>query len=321
MPNTTTQAKPSANLVTWQNKTKWLHVSEAFDIGKLRFHAGYRTNGKATAQTLVYLDIPAARALFDAILRFNGRVDQKDHTYFGGSTRNGKTESRRMQVGWDDTKDKNPVGFHFKVGPGVRGKNGAVMPDSKAKPEETTAVSIFLDLPGARAMAAEILAQLLAYDVNNFAFMIQERRAETADRTGWAEGNEDSAQANPAVAPADQPSGPYQPEGYDDDIFAKEPPRHRKPQTPKLDLVDEGTLGTLENLLLQTYQDDDEYTKARADIFAQVKAGRGAEIDDTTQLTQAEALALIKGLGGAPNAPTVTEPETVTDEDGLETPF
>ena len=151
-----------------QNHRSWLHIDEAFDIGKVRIWIGNREHGKATGQSQAYLDIAGARVLFADL--FQHGAPKEEIAVFGGSVVDGALQSRIFSV-QEDPARKNPIIFAIAYGPGKRTKTGAIQPASK----QMARVSIFLDRLAARKLAGEVLGAIAAWEAATF---LERRQAE-----------------------------------------------------------------------------------------------------------------------------------------------
>jgi hypothetical protein len=137
-------------------KSKWLHIEDALDIGKLRLFAGdYERGQGARATTFHYLDVADARVLLND-LAWGKAVDYVEYKGTNGE----KPVSRVLKV--KNAGDK--VWFALETGPGEVVGEGAVKP--AGKPEVT--VNVPLTVWEARRLALAVLAHLAAWEVITF---------------------------------------------------------------------------------------------------------------------------------------------------------
>ena len=138
-------------------KSRFLHIEDALDIGKIRLFAGDYQKGKG-AKTLAvhYLDVADARVLLND-LAWGKAVD---YCEFKGSANGGEPTSRVLKVKTNGDK----TWFRLENGPGEVIGQGAVKP--KGEPE--TVVNVPLTTWEARRLAFEVLAHLDAWVVITF---------------------------------------------------------------------------------------------------------------------------------------------------------
>ena len=92
-------------------RTKWLHIEDALDIGKLRLFAGdYKKGEGAKVMAWHFLDVADARVLFSD-LAWGKAVD---YTEFKGTANGGEAVSRVLKVRTNGDK----VWFSLENGPG-----------------------------------------------------------------------------------------------------------------------------------------------------------------------------------------------------------
>lgn len=138
-------------------RTKWLHIEDALDIGKLRLFAGDYQKGKgAKAVAIHYLDVADTRVLLND-LAWGKAVDFCE---FKGTANGGEPISRVLKVRTNGDK----VWFRLENGPGEVIGQGAVKP--KGKPESV--VNVPLSVWEARKLAMAVLAHLDAWEVITF---------------------------------------------------------------------------------------------------------------------------------------------------------
>jgi len=138
-------------------KSKWLHVEDALDIGKVRLFAGdYQKGQGAKAVAWHYLDLADARVLLSD-LAWGKPVDYAE---FKGTANGGRAVSRVLKVKTNGDK----VWFALENGPGQVIGQGAVKP--AGKPDAV--VNVPLTTWEARRLALEVLAHLDAWTVITF---------------------------------------------------------------------------------------------------------------------------------------------------------
>jgi len=138
-------------------KSKFLHVEDSLDIGKVRLFAGDYVKGQGAKTTAVhYLDIADARVLFND-LAWGKPVDFCE---FKGSPNDGKPTSKVLKVKTNGDK----VWVRLENGPGQVIGQGAVKP--VGKPESV--VNIPFEPREARRLAMTVLAHLDAWTVITF---------------------------------------------------------------------------------------------------------------------------------------------------------
>jgi len=138
-------------------KSKWLHIEDALEIGKLRLFAGDYVKGKGAKATAIhYLDLADARVLLSD-LAWGKPVDFVE---FKGSANGGTPTSRVLKVRTNGDK----VWFGLENGPGQVIGQGAVKP--AGKPDAV--VNVPLTPWEARRLAMTVLAHLDAWTVIMF---------------------------------------------------------------------------------------------------------------------------------------------------------
>ena len=138
-------------------RSKWLHVEDALDIGKVRLFAGDYVKGQGAKATVIhYLDIEDARVLLND-LAWGKSVEYAE---FKGTANGGQAVSRVLKVKTNGDK----VWFALENGPGQVIGQGAVKP--AGKPDAV--VNVPLTTWEARRLALEVLAHLDAWTVITF---------------------------------------------------------------------------------------------------------------------------------------------------------
>ena len=141
-------------------RSRFLHVGDALDIGKVRLFAGEYRRGQGASVTAVhYLDAADARVLLSD-LAWGKSVD---YVEYKGSTNNGKGGlplSRVLKAKTNGDK----VWVRLENGPGQVLGEGAVKP--AGDPEAV--VNVPLTIWEARRLAYAVLAHLAAWEVVTF---------------------------------------------------------------------------------------------------------------------------------------------------------
>lgn len=148
-----TKQNPRKRPYSHVTRSRFLHLEDALDIGKIRLFAGeYRKGNGASATAHHFLDLDDARVLL-ADLSWGKKVEFTD--YKGTSNDNGP-QSRVLKIKSNGDK----VWFEIQNGPGEIIGKGAVKP--KGKP--ATAVSIPLTVWESRKLAHAALAYIRAWE-------------------------------------------------------------------------------------------------------------------------------------------------------------
>jgi hypothetical protein len=138
-------------------RSRFLHVEDALDIGKLRLFAGEYVKGQGAQATAVhYLDVADARVLLSD-LAWGKAVD---YCEFKGSANSGEPTSRVLKVKTNGDK----VWFRLENGPGEVIGQGAVKPKGNSE----SVVNVPLTIWEARKLAFTALAHLDAWEVVTF---------------------------------------------------------------------------------------------------------------------------------------------------------
>jgi hypothetical protein len=138
-------------------KSRFLHIEDALDIGKLRLFSGeYQRGQGATATAAHYLDLADARVLLND-LAWGKSVN---YTEYKGSANGDQAVSRVLRVKTNGDK----TWFQLQNGPGEVVGEGAVKP--KGDPE--TVVNVPFNIWEARRLAFTVLAHLDAWEVVTF---------------------------------------------------------------------------------------------------------------------------------------------------------
>ena len=138
-------------------RSKFLHLEDALDIGKVRLFAGDYVKGQGAKATAAhYLDVADARVLLND-LAWGKTVD---YCEFKGTLVGGQAVSRVLKVKTNDDK----VWVRLENGPGQVIGEGAVKPAGKP----TAVVNVPLTTWEARRLAMAVLAHLQAWEVATF---------------------------------------------------------------------------------------------------------------------------------------------------------
>lgn len=139
-------------------KTRFLHVEDALNIGKVRLFAGAYSPGQGmSSQTSHYLDIADARIVFHALLNGEQNFSYKEYKGTPPPSPKQAAVSRVLSV----AVKGDQVYIELKQGPGQVTPTGAITPNGRAETE----VNVSFKLGEARRLAAEALAYLHAWDV------------------------------------------------------------------------------------------------------------------------------------------------------------
>ena len=138
-------------------KSRWLHIEDALEIGKLKLFAGDYVKGQGAKATAIhYLDVADARVLFNDL----GWGKKVDYCEFKGTANGGQAISRVFKVKTSGDK----VWFRLENGPGQMIGEGAVKPAG----EPEAVVNVPLTVWEARRLARAVLAHLQAWEVITF---------------------------------------------------------------------------------------------------------------------------------------------------------
>ncbi|MBM3150035.1 MAG: hypothetical protein FJZ88_08460 [Chloroflexi bacterium] len=138
-------------------KSRFLHVEDALNIGKLRLFGGEYVKGKgATVLAWHYLDIEDARVLLSD-LAWGKPVN---YTEYKGSTNGGQAVSRVLKIKTNGDK----TWFTLENGPGEVIGKGAVKPAG----EPEAMVNVPFNVWDARRLAFTVLVHLDAWTVITF---------------------------------------------------------------------------------------------------------------------------------------------------------
>jgi hypothetical protein len=157
MPNTISTAPTRVRIHSHVTQSRFLHVEDALNIGKLRLWGGNYRRGQGTdSSAFHFLDLADARVIFTALAGGEANFSYKE--YKGTPPQKDQPAvSRVMSVA---AKGEN-VYIELKTGPGKLTNTGAITPNGPAVVE----VNVAFKLYEARRLAASVLAYLLAWDV------------------------------------------------------------------------------------------------------------------------------------------------------------
>jgi hypothetical protein len=157
MTNQTTLTYTRVRIHTHVTQSRFLHVEDALNIGKIRLFAGnYRRGQGMETYSHHFIDLADARVIFGALARGEQGFSHKE--YKGTPPQNGHAAvSRVLSIA---VKGEN-VYIELKTGPGKLTNTGAITPNGKAEVE----VNVGFKLYEARRMAASVLAYIHAWDV------------------------------------------------------------------------------------------------------------------------------------------------------------
>ena len=137
-------------------RTRFLHIEDCLDIGKLRLFAGEYQRGQGASVTAAhYLDVADARVLFND-MAWGKRLDYREYKGTNGD----KPTSRVLKV----KRNGDKVWIRLESGPGEVVGEGAIKPAG----EPEVVVNIPLTVWEARRMAFAVLAHLAAWEVVTF---------------------------------------------------------------------------------------------------------------------------------------------------------
>jgi hypothetical protein len=141
-------------------KTRFLHLEDSLEIGKVRFFAGaYQRGQGATATAVHFLDLADARVLFSD-MAWGKPLEFVD---FKGTTINGQPQSRVLKLRSKDDR----YWLEIQNGPGQIIGQGAIKPSGNA----TAQVAIPLSMQEARRLAHTALAYIRAWESKNLRTM------------------------------------------------------------------------------------------------------------------------------------------------------
>jgi hypothetical protein len=145
--------QPRKRIYSHITRSRFLHLEDTLDIGKIRLYAGEYTKGQGARATVYhFLDLDDARVLL-ADLSWGKKAEFTDYK---GTTNGDGPQSRVLKV--NSKGDK--VWLEIQNGPGEVVGEGAIKP--KGKP--TAAVSIPLTVWEARKLAHAALAYIHAWE-------------------------------------------------------------------------------------------------------------------------------------------------------------
>ncbi|TET54121.1 MAG: hypothetical protein E3J64_02430 [Anaerolineales bacterium] len=146
---------PRKRIGSHMTASKWLHVADALEIGKLRIFAGnYARGSGASVMTVHHVDLDDARVLFQDL------AIGRDPAYkeFKGSPMGEGAESRVLEVRKDSKEEK--IWVSVKKGPGTVTENGAVQPAG----EPEVVLNIPFTMHQARKLGSKVLSYIRAWE-------------------------------------------------------------------------------------------------------------------------------------------------------------
>jgi len=157
MNNQTSPTPTRVRLYSHVTKTRFLHIEDTLNIGKVRLFGGTYNRGQGMSDHVShYLDMSDARIVFHALLNAEQGFNYRE--YKGTPPKNGQpATSRVLSIA---VKGEN-VYVELKSGPGKLTPTGAITPNGPAKVE----VNVTFKLYEARRMGTAVLAYLHAWDV------------------------------------------------------------------------------------------------------------------------------------------------------------
>lgn len=157
MNNQTTPSPTRVRIHSHVTQSRFLHVEDALNIGKIRLFAGnYRKGQGMDSHSHHFLDLADARVVFWALLCGEQGFSHKEYKGTPPQSGNGAI-SRVLSV---VVKGDNAY-LELKMGPGKLTNTGAITPNGPANVE----VNVAFKLHEARRMAASVLAYIQAWDV------------------------------------------------------------------------------------------------------------------------------------------------------------
>ncbi len=143
-------------------KTRFLHVEDALEIGKIRLFTGLVANGQMTSFAVHYLDVADARVLFFD-LGVRGKVVEPFVDYKGSPTaRDGQPLSRVLKV---ENREGGKVVIQCTNGPGLLTETGAVKP---IRGQADAEIAVIIPTWEARKLGQAVTAYLTAWDVTSY---------------------------------------------------------------------------------------------------------------------------------------------------------
>ena len=145
-------------------RTRFLHIEDALERGKLRFFIGSFEKGKGASQTAyAFLDVEDARVIFSD-MAWGKAVDFDD--FKGGKDGADRLVSRMLKIQTKENQVSTPsatqrVWIQVQNGPGQELGDGAVKPRGQPSAE----ISIPLTTFEGRKLAHACLAYVHAWDV------------------------------------------------------------------------------------------------------------------------------------------------------------
>ncbi|MEZ4641607.1 MAG: hypothetical protein R3E31_02520 [Chloroflexota bacterium] len=150
-------APPRVRIASHLTQSRFLHVEDTLQLGKVRLFAGVYTRGAGISMhTAHFCDEADARVIFTALAEGRDGLQYKEYKGTPGKS-GGVAESRVLSVA---VKGEN-IYIELKAGPGKETPTGAIMPAGAAR----VVVNVTFKRHEAARLALTVLAYLHAWDV------------------------------------------------------------------------------------------------------------------------------------------------------------
>ena len=151
-----TEQRERYRIYSHLTRSRFLHVEDALDIGKLRLFAGeYQRGQGASATSAHYMDVADARVLLND-LAWGKAVDYREYKGTNGE----RPTSRVLKV----KRNGDKVWIRLEAGPGEIVGEGAIKPAG----EPEVVVNVPLTTWEARRLAFAVLAHVQAWEIVTF---------------------------------------------------------------------------------------------------------------------------------------------------------
>lgn len=198
-------------IVVYATQGAFFTTYDCLDIGKVKVEvATYERGQGQTGRALAYLDVADLRLVIHALksAQFESLLGGKFES-FGGSQRDGATESRVLRLEHDAGDNGRFARFPLRLtvanGPGKATATGGIAPDG----EPTARVSIRFPLTDLLRLLLEIEAYMDAYLSAHIRRIRAERAAELQRKLGKRDGGEEMpSQGQPSVLSIRDPEAP-----------------------------------------------------------------------------------------------------------------
>ena len=155
-----TEQREHHRIHTIFTRSRFLHVEDALEIGKIRLFAGqYQAGQGMNGHAIHYMDVDDARVVFLDLLNWT----LEKYMEFKGNGQGDRPVSRTLKI--KVKRDEAKVVFELANGPGQVIGQGAVRPAGEPDVE----VAVMMDRDQARRVAAATLAYIRAWDVVSLA--------------------------------------------------------------------------------------------------------------------------------------------------------